>query len=107
MGRLYCNGKMGYCERVQGTAEECENVSCIDCGFADGTGAKFIDQITNYDNIRNMSVNEMTDWMRKNIGCGRDFVPCGIVCDGKCTAKSADECREKIKQWLLQPIKSQ
>ena len=59
MGRLFCYGKRAYCERVIGTAEECENVSCTDCEFADGTGAKFIDKTTNYDNIRNMSIDEM------------------------------------------------
>lgn len=63
MGRLFCYGKRAYCERVYGTAEECEKVSCTDCEFADGTGAKFIDKTTNYDNIRNMSINEMSEFL--------------------------------------------
>lgn len=77
MGRLYCNGKKGFCERVQGTAEECEKVSCTECDYADGTGAEFIDQITNYDNIRNMPVDKMAEFLTSlldgennhNVGC--------------------------------------
>ena len=77
-------------------------VSCTNCDFADGTGSKFIDEITNYDNIRNMSIDEMTAWIQKNIGCGSDFMPCGTICEGKCKMKSTEECVEKIKQWLLE-----
>lgn len=73
MGRLFCNGKRGFCERVHGTAEECEKVSCTGCEFADGTGAKFVDKITNYDRIRNMSIDEMVCAIRNQIACGSDF----------------------------------
>lgn len=77
MGVLYCNGRRGYCERVRGTAEECENVSCTGCDFADGTGTKFIDKMTNYDNIRNMTVDKMAEFLTSlldgennhNVGC--------------------------------------
>lgn len=104
MGRLFCNGKKDYCNRVQGTKEECENVLCNKCEFSDGTGAEFVDEITNYDHIRNMTVDEMVMWLRQNIGCGRDFQPCGVVCNGECEALSNEKCVEKIKQWLLQPL---
>lgn len=60
--------------------------------------------LTNYDRIRNMSILEMVMWLRHNIGCGSDFQPCGVVCGGKCNAQSTEECVEKIKQWLEQPV---
>lgn len=60
--------------------------------------------LTNYDRIRNMSILEMVMWLRCNIGCGRDSQPCGVVCDGNCKAHSTEECVEKIKQWLEQPV---
>lgn len=100
MGRLYCNGKKGFCERVQGTAEECEKVSCTECDYTDGTGTQFVDQITNYDNIRNMTVDEMAQMINsKTYGCVFRF---GCPCD--CGENIPEDCVEKIKQWLLQPM---
>ena len=40
---------------------------------------------TNYDRIKSMSVEEMVGLLRNQVGCGSDFIPCGIVCDGNCT----------------------
>jgi hypothetical protein len=51
-----------------------------------------------------MSVEEMVDLLRNQVGCGSDFIPCGIVCDGKCTVVKTEDCKEKIKQWLLQEV---
>lgn len=91
MGRLFCNGKKGFCERVFGTAEQCENVNCTGCEFADGTGAKFIDKITNYDRIHNMSIDEtaefLMDWfMRCSLGQAplnvKEWLKCGAKMDG-------------------------
>lgn len=98
MGRLYCKGKKGFCERVQGTAEECENVSCTGCDFLDGTGAEFVDQITNYDNIRNMSVDEMVKFMNE---CGHDFPP---YCDYKRAETCDQNCFNCAKKWLSQEM---
>lgn len=101
MGRLYCNGKKGFCERVQGTAEECEKVSCTGCDFSDGTGAEFVDQITNYDNIRNMSVDAMAKFMNE---CGHDFPP---YCDYKRVENCDQNCLNCAKQWLSQEMDTQ
>lgn len=94
MGRLFCNGKNGYCERVIGTAKECENVSCMDCEFLDGTGAKFIDKITNYDRIRNMSIDELAnfipDWSYTK----------ACKCDEETYVDCNNECCKCVKQWL-------
>ena len=94
MGRLFCNGKKGFCERVLGTGEECNNVDCTGCVFADGTGAKFIDKITNYDRIRNMSIDEMAEFMNE---CGHDFPP---YCDYEKVDTCDQNCLSCAKEWL-------
>lgn len=58
---------------------------------------------TNADRIRAMSDEELVAWAHKQIGCGFDFFPCGIVCEGKCEAFSTEACDEKILEWLKQP----
>ena len=59
---------------------------------------------TNYDRIKSMSVDEMVDLLENQVGCGRDSIPCGVVCNGKCTVTKIEDCKEKIKQWLLQEV---
>ena len=60
---------------------------------------------TNYDHIRNMTVEEMVTLFKTQIGCGSTFIPCGVVCNGgRCMATDSDTCRSKIKQWLLQEV---
>lgn len=66
----------------------------------DVTGTKFIDKITNYDRIRNMSIDEMVCAIRNQIACGSDFVPCGEICGGECNATDSEACFKKVKQWL-------
>lgn len=61
-------------------------------------------KITNYDRIKSMSVEEMVDLLKNQVGCGSDFIPCGIVCSGNCTVTKTEDCKEKIKQWLLQEV---
>lgn len=60
---------------------------------------------TNADRIRAMSDEELYAWAKKQIGCGFDFFPCGIVCDGKCESYSDEDCKAKIMNWLQQPAK--
>ena len=50
--------------------------------------------ITNYDRIRNMSVEELTDFMQK---CGWDFPP---YCDYRIARECDDNCIKCAKQWL-------
>jgi hypothetical protein len=62
---------------------------------------------TNADRIRAMSDEELYIWARKQIGCGFDFFPCGIVCEGKCESYSDEECKLKIMNWLKQPAEGE
>lgn len=89
---FYCNGKKDICE--------CD-ILCADCQHYDNTGGK--NWQTNADRIRAMSDEELYLFAKKQIGCGFDFFPCGIVCDGKCKSFSEEDCREKIMNWLKQP----
>ena len=61
--------------------------------------------ITNADRIRAMSDEELYLWAKKQIGCGFDFFPCGVVCDGKCESFNDETCKAKIMEWLKQPVK--
>lgn len=59
--------------------------------------------ITNGDHIRAMSDEELAAWARKQIGCGLEFFPCGVVCEGKCNSFDDETCRAKIMEWLQRP----
>lgn len=54
---------------------------------------------TNYDRIRNMSIDEMAEIISKNEECER---VCAFTKDGKCNAIGTDSsaCVEGCKQWL-------
>ena len=57
MKRFYCNGKKGYCDRGNDA-----NVKCFNCEFGNGEGGKEVEiPNTNYDRIRNMSVEELAE----------------------------------------------
>lgn len=58
---------------------------------------------THADRIRAMSDEELYLWAKKQIGCGFDFFPCGVVCDGKCESFDDETCKAKIMEWLRQP----
>jgi hypothetical protein len=62
---------------------------------------------TNGDRIRAMSDEDMYEWARKQIGCGFDFFPCGVVCDGKCNSYSEEDCKAKIMEWIKQPVEEE
>ena len=50
MKRYYCNGKKGYCDR-----------------FTNGTGGEVVDcPDTVYEQIKNMSIEELADWLYAN-----------------------------------------
>lgn len=59
---------------------------------------------TNGDHIRAMSDNDLYAWAKNQIGCGLDFFPCGVVCEGKCESYSEEQCKTKIMDWLQQPV---
>lgn len=60
MTRFFCNGKNGYCDRGND-----KNIDCTSCEFANGTGGEYVDcPETNYERIKNMSVEEMVEFIR-------------------------------------------
>lgn len=65
------------------------------------------DPATNADRIREMSDEELYLWAKKQIGCGFDFFPCGVVCEGKCESYSDEDCKAKIMNWLQQPAEGE
>ena len=58
---------------------------------------------TNADRMRAMRDEELVAWSHKQIGCGFDFFPCGVVCGGNCESYSKETCDSKILKWLRQP----
>jgi len=80
-----------------------------ECSFTEGSDCdKFNRQVekgpkTNAAHIRAMSDEELYVWAKKQIGCGFDFFPCGVVCDGKCESFDDETCKAKIMEWLKQP----
>jgi hypothetical protein len=65
--------------------------------------------MTNADRIRAMSDEELAEFFHVQIGCGVDFVPCGVACFGKgekdCPCYSKESCMRRIMDWLKQPAK--
>lgn len=59
--------------------------------------------MTNADRIRAMSDEELAAESRRQIACGHDFFPCGLVCGGKCEAYDSEACYGKVLAWLQQP----
>ena len=81
---------------------------CSKCKYTDMQGEKVPSNwkplpMTNADRIRAMSDEELVAWAHKQIGCGFDYFPCGVVCEGKCEAYSKEACDTKILEWLKQP----
>ena len=74
------------------------------CRSCNGSGEE---PMTNADRIRGMSDEELVAWAKKQIGCGFDYFPCGVVCDGNCETYTDEECRAKIMKWLQQPAEVQ
>ena len=77
---------------------------CNCCDMIEGSSrCKYKKVRTHADRIRAMSDEELYLWAKKQIGCGFDFFPCGVVCEGKCESYSDEDCKEKILNWLKQP----
>lgn len=85
--------------------------SARDACFAEGSECdKFNQQVltqpmSNADRFLSMTDEDMLAFAKKQIGCGFDFFPCGIVCDGKCESFDDETCRAKILKWWHQPAK--
>ena len=63
--------------------------------------------MTNADRIRDMTDEELVELAIKQIGGGFDWMPCGVVCGGKCTTTRSEECRKRILHWLQQPAQEE
>lgn len=95
MKRFYCNGKNGYCDRGNDA-----NVTCFNCEFGNGEGGKEVEvPDTNYDRIRNMSIEKMAEFIcgifdenKTLTGYFKDKVINGIIIP--------DYDVDRIKEWL-------
>ena len=81
---------------------EYPNVECINCGEKHYHFVAKDYPTTNYDKIKNMSINEMAEFISNN--ATNNF--CDLICNGECRAlgtlnKPADEvCKKIIMHWL-------
>lgn len=58
MKKLYCNGKKDFCPYFDGT--KLPTCHILNCAFIDNSGTEVVEiPNTNYDRIRNMSIDEM------------------------------------------------
>ena len=100
-------------EICKSCANDYPSVECVNCGekhynFVSKYFPSYLDRpkktntITNYDKIKNMSIDEIVEIIYDNVT--RNV--CDLICDGKCNAvktlnKSSDEvCKEIIRNWL-------
>lgn len=69
-------------------------------GMAECTNAGTVCKETNADRIRAMSDEELSEWILKNVDCGKE----GVMC-----TKSANSCNGRCRKnrldWLRQPAK--
>ena len=107
MKKLYCNGKKDFCTHYNG--KDLPDCHIVECKHFDNTGCKETEDVfTNYDHIRNMSVDEMAEFLSEIAGswicknerltvcdeCKEDFINC---------TKDFATCM--YKQYLLQEFK--
>ena len=55
--------------------------------------------MTNYERIKNMSVEEMSEVLEKTVHNKIQFA-CMICCNNTCKVGNKMKCIAKIKQWL-------
>jgi hypothetical protein len=94
---FFCYNKKDYCDH----SENCDGCDV----WVIGKGGKEVPSQS--DRFRAMSDEELVAWAHKQIGCGFDSFPCGVVCNGKCTTYSDEECKIKIMNWLQQPAEDE
>lgn len=86
---------------------EYPSTECVNCGEKHYHFVAKNYPTTNYDKIKNMSINEMAEIIYNNVT--RNV--CDLICNGKCNAvktldKSSDEvCKEIIRNWLNSKVK--
>ena len=105
-------------EKCKSCINDYPSVECVNCGekhynFVSKYFPSYLDYhketkpTTNYDKIKNMSIDEISEIIHDNVT--RNV--CDLICDGKCNAvktldKSSDEvCKEIIRNWLNADIK--
>ena len=83
-----------WCEQVVDSPDEEMERECV-----------HFKQKTNADRIRAMTDEGLVDFFHRQVGCGVDFVPCGVVCFGEkdCPCYTTEDCKKKIAEWLKQP----
>ena len=94
-------------EKCKNCINDYPSVECVNCGEKHYNFVAKDYPTTNYDKIKNMSINEMAEIIYNNVT--RNV--CDLICDGKRNAvktldKSSDEvCKEIIRNWLNAEIK--
>lgn len=100
-------------EKCKSSANEYPNVECVNCGekhynFVAKNYPSYLDcpkktkSNTNYNKIKNMSIENMAEFISNN--ATNNF--CDLICNGECRAlgtlnKPADEvCKKIITHWL-------
>lgn len=88
-------------------ANEYPSVECVNCGEKHYHFVAKDYPTTNYDKIKNMSINEMAEIIYNNVT--RNV--CDLICNGKCNAvktldkSSGEVCKEIIMHWLNSKVK--
>ena len=92
---LKCGGKVR-AETIGWKCEKCKGFINLKGEFFEHIERPFLPKQTNYDRIRNMSVEELAEFMQK---CGWDFPP---YCDYQKATRGIcnQNCKECAKQWL-------
>lgn len=102
MQKLYCNGKKDLCPHFDGkNTPLCHS---FNCEFTDGSGSKYIDvPNTNYDRIRNMSIDEMA----KHISASEVVMDDICIKQSNCPYMNENgdisddcDCTDCVKKWL-------
>lgn len=89
-------------EICKSCANDYPSVECVNCGEKHYNFVSKYFPTTNYDKIKNMSIDEVSEIIYDNVT--RNV--CDLICNGECRAlgtldKPADEvCKEIIRNWL-------
>lgn len=89
-------------EICKSCANDYPSVECVNCGEKHYNFVSKYFPTTNYDKIKNMSIDEVSEIIYDNVT--RNV--CDLICNGECRAlgtldKPADEvCKEIIMNWL-------
>lgn len=98
----------GYCDTCKYVIGygDCDDLKCTLSGYLTGTMDKCEKHVqrgaTNFDRIKDMTVEEMAEFM---FDCNSSFPPCDGVCETDyCRSCGTDKCKKQVLSWLNQPL---